>query len=373
MERAAASFLEERLTWKKLVRYSQLHEGQSILDHSVMKSLMLKRRDPFWHLTFLVALAGFGCLLSFNPARSQQLTKLKIGYSGTGNTQYLLDLPRRQGVFRKNGLDTEIVYVTSGSLLSQALIAGNFDVALTRGTTPMLGKLRGSEQLIVANYSNHFNDVFLAAPEITAVKQLKGKRIAVSRFGSGSHILTNLVLKQAGLDPQRDVTVLQIGNSAARLAAIMSRSIEGSLISIDFVPRARREGLHVLVDLTESKVEYPVLSFFMMGPVIEHNRRTVKALIKSISEGVRIFQTDAVAAKAVIKAALRTDDPETLELTATRVGKSLEYKPLPTVAAIQTALDELRAIDPAKVQTAKFDDFVDLRAVRELEQEGFFK
>jgi len=334
---------------------------------------MLKRRDPFWHLTFLVALAGFGCLLSFNPARSQQLTKLKIGYSGTGNTQYLLELPRRQGVFRKNGLDTEIVYVTSGSLLSQALIAGNFDVALTRGTTPMLGKLRGSEQLIVANYSNHFNDVFLAAPEITAVKQLKGKRIAVSRFGSGSHILTNLVLKQAGLDPQRDVTVLQIGNSAARLAAIMSRSIEGSLISIDFVPRARREGLHVLVDLTESKVEYPVLSFFMMGPVIEHNRRTVKALIKSISEGVRIFQTDVVAAKAVIKAALRTDDPETLELTATRVGKSLEYKPLPTVAAIQTALDELRAIDPAKVQTAKFDDFVDLRAVRELEQEGFFK
>jgi NitT/TauT family transport system substrate-binding protein len=338
-----------------------------------MKSLMLKRRDPFWHLTFLVALAGFGCLLSFNPARSQQLTKLKIGYSGTGNTQYILELPRRQGVFRKNGLDTEIVYVTSGSLLSQALIAGNFDVALTRGTTPMLGKLRGSEQLIVANYSNHFNDVFLAAPEITAVKQLKGKRIAVSRFGSGSHILTNLVLKQAGLDPQRDVTVLQIGNSAARLAAIMSRSIEGSLISIDFVPRARREGLHVLVDLTESKVEYPVLSFFMMGPVIEHNRRTVKALIKSISEGVRIFQTDVVAAKAVIKAALRTDDPETLELTASRVGKSLEYKPVPTVAAIQTALDELRAIDPAKVQTAKFDDFVDLRAVRELEQEGFFK
>jgi NitT/TauT family transport system substrate-binding protein len=286
---------------------------------------------------------------------------------------YILELPRRQGVFRKNGLDPEIVYVTSGSLLSQALIAGNFDVALTRGTTPMLGKLRGSEQLIVANYSNHFNDVFLAAPEITAVKQLKGKRIAVSRFGSGSHILTNLVLKQAGLDPQRDVTVLQIGNSAARLAAIMSRSIEGSLISIDFVPRARREGLHVLVDLTESKVEYPVLSFFMMGPVIEHNRRTVKALIKSISEGVRIFQTDVVAAKAVIKAALRTDDPETLELTASRVGKSLEYKPVPTVAAIQTALDELRAIDPAKVQTAKFDDFVDLRAVRELEQEGFFK
>src|SRR5882724_7486149 len=338
-----------------------------------MKPFIRTRWVLFWQFTFLVSWAGFCCLLYFTTAQAQQLTKVKIGYSGTGNTQYILELPRRQGVFRKNGLDPEIVYVTSGSLLSQALIAGNFDVALTRGTTPMLGKLRGSEQYIVANYSNHFNDVFLAAPEITSVKQLKGKRIAVSRFGSGSHILTNLVLKQAGLDPQKDVTVLQIGNSAARLAAIMTRSIEGALISIDFVPRARREGLHVLVDLTESKVEYPALSFFMMGSVIEHNRRTVKALIKSISEGVRIFQTDTVAAKAVIKAALRTDDPETLELTAARVGKSLVYKPVPTAAAMQTALDELRAIDPAKVQTAKFDDFVDLRAVRELEQEGFFK
>ena len=130
--------------------------------------------------------------------------------------------------------------ITSGSLLSQALIAGNFDVALTRCTTPMLRRLRGSEQYIVANYSNHFNDVFLAAPEITSVKQLKGKRIAVSRFGSGSHILTNLVLKQAGLDPQKDVTVLQIGNSAARLAAIMTRSIEAPHLH-RLCPRARRK------------------------------------------------------------------------------------------------------------------------------------
>ena len=188
---------------------------------------MRMRRVLFWQFIFLASLAVCCCLLSFTAARAQPLTKVKIGYSGTGNTQYILDLPRRQSVFRKNGLDPEIVYLTSGSLLSQALIAGNFDVALTRGTTPMLGRLRGSEQYIVANYSNHFNDVFLAAPEITSVKQLKGKRIAVSRFGSGSHILTNLVLKQAGLDPQKDVTVLQIGNSAARLAAIMTRSIEG--------------------------------------------------------------------------------------------------------------------------------------------------
>lgn len=104
-----------------------------------MKAFPRIRWASFWQSTLLVSLAGFCCLLSFTTARAQPLTKMKIGYSGTGNTQYILELPRRQGVFRKNGLDPEIVYVTSGSLLSQALIAGNFDVALTRGTTPMLG------------------------------------------------------------------------------------------------------------------------------------------------------------------------------------------------------------------------------------------
>jgi NitT/TauT family transport system substrate-binding protein len=337
-----------------------------------MKDPFLGRLNSF-RLALLIALLSSPFLLPSNPAHPQTLAKIRIGYSGTGDSQYILELPRRQGIFQKNGLDPEIVYVNSGTLLSQALIAGNFDVALTRGSTPMLGKLRGSEQYIIATYSNHFNDVFLTTPEITTVKQLKGKKVAVSRFGSGSHILTNLVLKQGGLDPQKDVTVLQIGNSSARFAAILSRTIEGSLISVDFVPRARREGLNTVADLTESTVEYPVLSFFMMGPITESNRRIAKALIKSISEGVRIFQTDTAIAKAVIKSVLRTDDRDTLELTAARVARSLERKPLPTLAAIQTALDELRAIDPAKVKTAKFEDFVDLRPLRELEQEGFFK
>ena len=123
-------------------------------------------KDPFlrplnsFPLALLIALLSSPFLLPSNPAHPQTLAKIRIGYSGTGDSQYILELPRRQGIFQKNGLDPEIVYVNSGTLLSQALIAGNFDVALTRGSTPMLGKLRGSEQYIIATYSNHFNDVF---------------------------------------------------------------------------------------------------------------------------------------------------------------------------------------------------------------------
>jgi ABC-type nitrate/sulfonate/bicarbonate transport system substrate-binding protein len=309
-------------------------------------------------------------LASLLPA--QEIQKIKIGYSGTGITQYALELPKRLGIFKKNGLDPEIVYVGSGSLLNQALVAGTFDLSLSQGSEAMVAKLQGVDQRIVASIANRFNHVYLTHPSITSLKQLRGKRVAVSRFGSGSHFITNLVLKEAGLDPEKDVTVFQVGNSSSRLAAIMAGSVDGSIMAADFIPRAKKEGFNVLVDLAESKIDYPFLTFIMMSPQIDRNLRMVKAVIKSMSEGIRVFQTDRKAAKEIIKIALRTDDPETLDFAVERSARVLERRPFPTVAGINMVLEELSPKNP-KAKSAKFEDFVDLRALKELEQEGLFK
>jgi len=326
----------------------------------------MKIRDFF---VFLTALSL--PLIPSSPS-AQELQKIKIGYSGTGITQYALELPKRLGIFKKNGLDPEIVYIGSGSLLSQALVAGTFDVSLSQGSEAMIAKLQGVDQRIVASIANRFNHVYLTHPSITSLKQLKGKKVAVSRIGSGSHFITNLVLREAGLDPQKDVTVLQVGNSSSRMAAILAGSVEGSIMAADFIPRARKEGFNILVDLAETNIDYPFLTFIMMGTAIDRNPKMVKALIKSMSEGIRVFQTDRKVAKDLIKIALRTDDPETLDLAAERSAKVLERRPFPTVAGIQTVLDELSPKNP-KAKSAKFEDFVDLRALKELEQEGFFR
>jgi ABC-type nitrate/sulfonate/bicarbonate transport system substrate-binding protein len=151
---------------------------------------------------------------------AQTVEKMRLGYSGTGLSNYALEMGKRLGIFRRNGIDLEVVYINSGSLLNQALISGTFDVSLSQGSEAMMAKLRGADMRIVAVIANHFNHVYLAAPSITSFKQLKGKKVAVSRFGSGSHFQSNLALKDGGLDPDRDVTVLQIGNSGARITAI---------------------------------------------------------------------------------------------------------------------------------------------------------
>jgi NitT/TauT family transport system substrate-binding protein len=256
-------------------------------------------------------------------------------------------------------------------LLNQALIAGTFDVSFSQGSEAMLAKLRGADMRIVAVIANHFNHVYLTAPAITSIKQLKGKKVAVSRFGSGSHFQSNLALKDGGLDPDKDVTILQIGNSSARMAAILSGTVDGTIMAADFVPRAKREGFNIVADLADSKIDYPFLSLNMMANYIERNPKMVKALIKSMSESIRTLQTDQAAAKAVVRAVLRTEDVETVDYATMRSIQVLQRRPFPTTAGIQTVLDELGKEPKAK--SSKFDDFVDLRALKELDQEGAFK
>jgi ABC-type nitrate/sulfonate/bicarbonate transport system substrate-binding protein len=321
-----------------------------------------------WSFAFLVisllSAPGF-------DAAAQTLEKVHLGYSGTGINNYVLQIGKRLGIFRKNGLDLEVVYVNSGSLLNQGLIAGTFDVSFSQGSEAMLAKMRGADMRIIAVIANRFNHVYLAAPSITSIKQLKGKKVAVSRFGSGSHFQTNLALKEGGLDPEKDVTVFQIGNSGARMAAILSGTVDGTIMAADFVPKAKKEGFNILVDLADSKIEYPFLALHMMGPYLDRNMQIAKALIRGMSESIRALQSDPANAKIAIKAALKTDDLETIDYALSRSVRVLNPRPYPTVGGIQTVLDEISK--EAKGKNFKFDDFVDMRALRELEKEGFFK
>lgn len=314
----------------------------------------------------LFALSGAVRNLSAQP-----LDKIHLGYSGTGLNAYVLEIGKRLGLFRKNGVELEPVYVSSGSLLNQALIAGTFDVSFSQGSEAMLAKLRGADMRIIAVIANRFNHVYIASPSITSLKQLKGKKVAVSRFGSGSHFQTNLALKEGGLDPDKDVTVLQIGNSGARMAAILSGTVDGTIMAADFVPKAKREGFNILADLAETKIEYPFLSLNMMGPYIDRNLRIAKALIRGMSESIRALQTDPPNARVAVRNALKTDDAETIEYALTRSIRVLDPRPFPTPAGIKTVLDELSK--ETKGKNFKYEDFIDLRALRELEKEGAFK
>ena len=134
----------------------------------------MKKTDLLWFGVLLMIVSAPNSLPT--TAAAQEMEKIRIGHSGTAINNYLLRLIRNQGIFRRHGLDAEIIYVGSGSLLSQALIAGSFEVAFSQGSEPIVAKLRGADQRIVASVVNRFNHVFMTHPSITSLKQLKGKR-----------------------------------------------------------------------------------------------------------------------------------------------------------------------------------------------------
>ena len=113
------------------------------------------------------------------------------------------------------------------------------------------------------------------------------------------------------------------------MAAILSGTVDGTIMAADFVPKAKREGFNILTDLADTKIEYPFLSLNMMGPYIDRNLKLAKALIKSMSESIRALQTDATNAKIAIRAALKTDDVETIDYALSRSVRVLDPRPFP--------------------------------------------
>src|SRR5438034_11280941 len=167
------------------------------------------------------------------------------------------------------------------------------------------------------------------------------------------------------------VQILQNVTSTAHMDTILIVTFYGTIMAADFVPKAKKEGFNIVADLADTKIEYPFLSLNFMGSYIDRNLKMIKALIKGMSESIRVLQTDSAAAKAVVRTVLRTDDVDTIEYATMRSISVLDLLTFLTVAGIQTVLDELGKEPKAK--SMKFEDFVDLRALRALEQEGVFK
>ena len=116
-----------------------------------------------YHKLLIAVVATLVCWAGVRPSLAQHLEKIRLRYSGTGINNYVLEMGKRTGIFKKNGLDLEVVYVNAGSLLSQALIAGTFDLSFSQGSEAMIAKIRGADVRIAAVIANRFNHVYLCS------------------------------------------------------------------------------------------------------------------------------------------------------------------------------------------------------------------
>ncbi|MGH7833074.1 MAG: ABC transporter substrate-binding protein, partial [Candidatus Binatia bacterium] len=280
---------------------------------------------------------------------------------------------KEAGLFKKHGLDVEIIYIPGGSTVVQAMIAGEVQFGRGSATEVVSSHLAGFPLKVLAALINKFVYSFVTPPSITKPQDLKGKAVAVSRFGSGSDFITRMALKSWGLEPIKDVTILQIGNSPERLAAIASGKVHGSILSLSQTPRAKKLGLRVLADLSQIDAEYPQGVLYAPVSLIEKRPDLVQNFLKAFVEAIRQFKTNKPVAFNIISKSSGLKDKSDIEEYHTLLTKSflLDY-PMPTLAGMRTVLDDIGAKNP-KAREVKPEDLLETRFLRELKESGFVK
>jgi NitT/TauT family transport system substrate-binding protein len=304
--------------------------------------------------------------LSAMPSASWSLEKIRLGYSGIGSGEEVHHFAKEVGLFNKAGLDVEIVYIPGGSTVVQAIASGEIQFGRGSATEVVSAHMAGFPLKILAALINKFVYSFVTPITIEKPQDLKGRAVAISRFGSGSDFITRMALKSWGLEPVRDVTILQIGNSPERLAAIVGGKVHGSILSLSQTPRAKKLGLRVLADLSQIDAEYPQGVLYAPLSLIEKRPDLVRSFLGAYVQGIRQFKTNKQVAYNIIAKSSGLKDRAQIEEYHSMLSKNflLDY-PMPTIAGLKTVLEDLGSKNP-KVRDIKPEDLMETGFLREL-------
>ena len=312
-----------------------------------------------------LALLGLFC----RPADAQELKKLKIGYPAISYNQVHIWVAKDAGLFRKQGLDAEIVFFRGGQTATQALVAGDPPI-VNIGLVVQAG-LQGHDAVLIASSENAYNYSVVARPGIATVEQLKGRRLGVSSFGSASHNAAIILLKKFNLEPNKDVALLVAGPTMERLAAIEAGKIDATILTPSEMPRARKQGMTEVFDMLDLGVEIQGNGFATTRTFIRNQRPTVLSALRAYVESIYYISKNKDETKRITAKYMRTNDQDVLDATYDWFVKRVSKRPYPTLKGIQFLLDDIAPKLP-QARNAKPEQFVDLSLLQQLEKEGFF-
>jgi NitT/TauT family transport system substrate-binding protein len=325
-------------------------------------------RYPLLRLTGVLALI----LLFSQPVAARGNDPINIGVAGPAITLIYAYIAQDAGLWKKHGLDGQVVLFEAGSTLAQVARAGEVKFAINSAPATIASRVGGAETVIVAASVNTLPYSVVTTKGITRWSDLKGKKIGISRFGSGTDTAIRLVCKRFGLDAAKDLVILQGGTQPTRLQALLAGSLDATLVSppLDFT--AKKQGLNILVNIADLGIPYPQLIIETNDRFNRENPQIVKNFLKGFLEGVRYVATHKDETKKIITKYLKTSDPEILEQTYKSFIQVTDYSGTPNMEGIRNAIEEVAQRVPA-AKNRKPEEFVNLRFVKELEADGFFK
>jgi len=313
-------------------------------------------------------------LLACQVGWTQELEKVVLGHSSMRNDIAFLWVPQQAGIFRKNGLDPTIVFIPGGVRMIQAIVAGSAVAGSVGATLVSSAVAGGADTVMILGITNRLTYDIWAKPELKRPEDLKSKTLAISGFGSSSHLASFLMLKHFGLDEKRDsITFLAIGDEPTRAQALISGRIDATIVDPSVSGPLKERSFSYLGNLQDLGVPFVNNSVATTRRFLKEHPRTAEAIVKTIIEGnaYTLNPANRTTVTAILGKNLRVPQKEADKAYEDLLPK-VERKPYPSMEAVKATVHVMGLRNP-KIAQLKPEDLVDVSILQKLEQIGFIR
>ena len=276
------------------------------------------------------------CGMSTGSSRSENL---KIGYGAFSMGYALIWITKEGRLFEKNGLDVD-VFVSREQSGATALISGDVPIGAMSGAAMAAPRLQGADLVVVLGFQNFLPFRLVVRPEIKSVADLKGKRLGVAGFGLLAERAARLVVAKLGLNPDKDVTLLQTGGESTRLAALISGSIDATVLNPPIHKRAVEAGMRVMANMADMGIPFQNSALVTSQRFIAKNPEVMRRLVKSFVEGIHLIRTNPEVTKRAIAKYMRMKDQKELDEAYEILDSLTQRKPYPTLEGFKNIISE---------------------------------
>jgi NitT/TauT family transport system substrate-binding protein len=314
-----------------------------------------------------IVVSFFLCLPA--PARPQTkaLKEVRVPYALGGSTSFFW-VAQRSGSFEKYGLKVLPIFMRGGREAVQALISRDVTMLQQGSSGVILAWAQGAKDLtLLGATGNKLDYVLVSSTAIKKPEDLKGKRIAISQLGASTDFIARLAVRRLGLN-EKDVTLLGIGAQGERWAALAGGHVDASVFQPPITLRARKAGLPVWVDFSQSDFEFVVAGPVTLRSFIKTERETVMNFMRGLADGMDFYR-DEKNKDAVLKYLgefYKSNNAEELEETRRVYTQVTPGLPIITMKAMENMIQSDRMLSTMSINPA---EVMDLSFLKQLEEE----
>lgn len=295
---------------------------------------------------------------------------IRLAYSAAAAAFMPVWIAQDEGYFQRHGLETQTIYISGGAIVIQALLAGDLQFAFAGPSGTIRASLKGADLKLIAHILNAMDFHLVSRPEVRSIKQLKGRKVGVTRLGGDTDLALEMALGKLGLQRGRDVAVVQTGGMPQMMSALQAGAIDAGVITSILGLTAVKSGFRRLLDFGDLNVPYPFGSLIARQSYLASHRDLTLRFLRAFIEAIRRARHDRETALKMLVKYMKVQDPEILDAIYNLYRNRYREKISVDLEGVRNIL---RFVEPQGAGEAKPQDFVDNSFVEQLEREGFFQ